>query len=129
MKVSFDFDGTLSRSDVQNLAKFLISNNIEVWIVTSRTDTDTALERGWHWTKSQNETLYKVATECGILHSNIIFTNGVDKIEFLEGMGFIFHLDDDSDELWEIVKSGDRCKPINVNHIDWEKDCKECVGL
>ena len=35
-KVSFDFDGTLSRLDVQKYAKSLIEQGFEVWIVTSR---------------------------------------------------------------------------------------------
>ena len=38
MKVSFDFDGTLSRKDVQEYAKSLVNSGLEVWIVTSRFD-------------------------------------------------------------------------------------------
>ena len=44
MKVSFDFDGTLSRKDVQKLAKELVSEGHEVWIVTSRFSDEAAKE-------------------------------------------------------------------------------------
>lgn len=129
MKVSFDFDGTLSMKHIQEFATYLVSLGIEVWIVTSRCDTESALLKGWHWIERQNEELYKVADLCGILRERIKFTEHVDKIEFLEGKGFLFHLDDDVDELWEIVKSGDSCKPVNVNHFEWRKTCMEALLL
>ena len=36
--VTFDFDGTLSRADVQEYALELISKGVDVWVVTSRYD-------------------------------------------------------------------------------------------
>ena len=44
MKVSFDFDGTLSRKDVQNFAKSLVNTGYDVWIVTSRFDDESAMK-------------------------------------------------------------------------------------
>jgi len=38
MKVSFDFDGTLEQKEVQDYAKQLLEEGIEVWVVTTRWD-------------------------------------------------------------------------------------------
>ena len=89
MKVSFDFDSTLSRDDVQEYAKSLVEKGYEVWIVTSRCDTDSALAKGWHWVKRQNQQLYDIAEECGIKIENIKFTEFTDKIIFLKDKNFI----------------------------------------
>ena len=125
MKVSFDFDGTLDRKDVQDYAITLVNEGHEVWIVTSRVNTENALVKGWHWVERQNQELYDVAAKCGIKKENIVFTEHTDKIVYLEGKGFLFHLDDDVDELMEIVKSKDKCSPLNVNHFSWRENCEE----
>lgn len=39
MKISFDFDATLSRQVVQDIAKSLIQKGHDVYITTSRFDT------------------------------------------------------------------------------------------
>ena len=123
MKVSFDFDGTLGREDVQKYARCLVRDGHDVWIVTSRCDTERALAKGWWWVKSQNEELYEVAEECGIPREKIVFTEHVDKIVFLKGKGFAFHLDDDVDELMMISESRDACRPVNVGHFEWKETC------
>jgi len=127
MKVSFDFDGTLSRKDVQDFAKSLLQSGIEVWIVTSRIATEPALAKGWHWIERQNKELYDVAKIVGIKHENIIFTEFVDKIEFLKDKGFIFHIDDDVDELMAILNSKDPCKTVNVEHFEWKETCENIL--
>ena len=126
-KVSFDFDSTLSRVDVQEFAKDLVNRGFHVWIVTSRCDTESALAKGWHWIKRQNQELYDVATECGIKKENIIFTEFVDKIEFLKDKNFLFHLDDDSEEIDLIQESGDVCKGVNVENSDWREICENIL--
>jgi hypothetical protein len=125
MKVSFDFDGTLSRHDVQDYATKLVEDGHEVWIVTSRVNTENALAKGWHWVKRQNQELYDVAGKCGIKVENIFFTEHTDKIVFIKDKGFLFHLDDDIDELVAIVESKDKCSPLNVNHFSWRENCEE----
>ena len=129
MKVSFDFDSTLDRPSVQEFAKELVNDGIEVWIVTSRCTAEYATEKGWHWVDEQNHKLFKIADNIGIKREHIIFTNHVSKSEFIKGKNFIFHLDDDSDELIEILNSKDPCKPINVNHFEWEYDCRKLVEI
>lgn len=129
MKVSFDFDSTLSRRDVQEYAKSLVNNNHDVWIVTSRCATEPALAKGWWWVEKQNQELYDVADSVGIPRDKIVFTEHVDKIIYLKDKEFVFHLDDDVEELIAIMQSGDLCKPINVEHMDWEQDCNKLLNL
>jgi hypothetical protein len=129
MKVSFDFDSTLDRPSVQDFAKELVNDGVEVWIVTSRCTTEYATEKGWHWVDKQNRKLFRVADNIGIKREHIIFTNHVSKSEFIYNKNFIFHLDDDSDELIAILESGDSCKPINVDHFEWEQDCRKLVEI
>ena len=90
MKVSFDFDSTLDRPVVQDYAKSLIQDNIEVWIVTSRMSK---VNTDW------NKDLFLVADKLGILKENIVFTEMSDKFEFFKDKDFIWHLDDDWVEL------------------------------
>jgi len=122
-KVSFDFDGTLSRREVQEFAKELTNKDFSVWIVTTRTSTEDIIDRNWSWCLNQNEIVFKVAEQCGIPISRIIFTDHTDKIIFLEGKNFLFHLDDDEHELREILKSNDGCIPLNVNTFSWKENC------
>lgn len=127
MKVSFDFDGTLSRTDVQDFAKTLVDSGIDVWIVTSRIATEPALKKGWHWIERQNQELYDVAEKVGIKRENIIFTEFVPKIKFLKDKNFTFHIDDDVDELMDILDSKDICKAVNVEHFEWKKTCENLL--
>lgn len=127
MKVSFDFDSTLDRKDVQRFAKELIDDGIEVWIVTSRMSVEYAKANLDQFTinrvEKSNLKLFRVADNLGIKREHIHFTNAQFKINFLANQNFVFHLDDDSDELIAILESGDRCRSINVNHFEWEIDC------
>jgi hypothetical protein len=127
-KVSFDYDATLSRKDVQRFAKELVGQGIDVWIVTSRTSTEDIVARNWTWCLNQNEIVFEVAEQCGIPKENIVFTDHADKINFLAGKEFLFHLDDDEDELMEIVRSGDKCSPLHANHFSWKENCVEVLN-
>lgn len=127
MKVSFDFDSTLSRKDVQVFAKQLVDEGHEVWIVTSRFDDESAMSKNWHWIKGQNQRLFDVANECGIKMENIKFTCMESKSIFIKDKGFIFHLDDDDIELMEILESKDKCRPIHVDHFEWKETCRNIL--
>ena len=127
MKVSFDFDGTLARKDVQKYAKELVNRGFDVHIVTSRHSDKAAKEAGWKWILDQNKSLFDVAEDCGIKEENITFTNGRDKIEYLKDKNFKFHLDDDEIELMLIFESDEKCVPLNVNHSDWREHCENVI--
>ena len=124
-KVSIDFDSTLDRKDVQRFAKQLIDDGYETWIVTSRVSLEHAKANLDQWSinrvEKSNLKLFRVADNLGIKREHIHFTNAQLKVEFLEGKDFIFHLDDDSEELLAILVSGDKCEPFNVNYFEWEE--------
>ena len=123
MKVSFDFDSTLSRKDVQEFAKQLVNEGHEVWIVTSRFDDESAMKKNWHWIEGQNQKVFEVAEYCGIKIEHIKFTCMESKSIFLKDKGFVFHVDDDGIELMDILESGDKCFPVNVDHFEWKETC------
>ena len=131
MKVSFDFDHTLSRKDVQSFAKELVDEGHEVWIVTSRFSDEAAKEKKWHWIEGQNQKLFDVAQDCGIKKENIQFTCMESKSYFLSGKGFIFHLDDDDIELMDIFESNkfdqSKCFPVHVDHFEWKETCRNIL--
>ncbi len=131
-KLSFDFDGTLSRKDVQEFAKELNDLGYEVWIVTSRQSDEFVKENNCVATQDRvlksNEKLFLVADDIGIPKNRIKFTNSADKIDFLKNKGFIFHLDDDTYELMSILDSGDICKPVNVDHYEWKETILEILN-
>ena len=121
MKVSFDFDGTLSRIYVQEFAKTLIDDGLDVWICTSRLSPEKAPNNGW------NDDLFKVANELGIPKSKVIFTNHEDKAEHLTD-DFIWHLDDDWIELNEINR---KRKTVGVSVFGnslWKQKCLKILN-
>lgn len=133
MKVSFDFDSTLDRKDVQQFAKELVKEGHEVWITTSRISNEQSkLEYTCNYTLDRifksNKKLFRVADNVGIKREHITFCNFLDKINFIMERGFAFHLDDDVDELIAIMDSNDPCKPINVEHSEWEMDCRKILN-
>jgi ribosomal protein S24E len=128
IKASFDFDSTLDRKDVQELAKELLAEGVEVWIVTSRKDVYTnPYTMAGVKVYPTNEDLFKVATEVGISHDNVIFTCHDDKVDFIEGKDFAFHIDDDDIELGLILRSTDPCVPLHVDHTDWKFNCNQVI--
>ena len=84
MKVSFDFDSTLSIGVVQDLAEKLIEQGHEVWIVTGRFEVCDSNKN-----KVNNDDLFEVAETLGISRDNIHFCNMADKWEWLKDKGFL----------------------------------------
>ena len=99
MRVSFDFDDTLDRPDVQHFAEQLHKAGYQVWIVTSRTSNERAGNDTW------NNDLFFVAECLGI--KNIHFCNLQPKRKFFEDNDFLFHLDDDIDDVQDISRNTD----------------------
>lgn len=119
MRVSFDFDGTLSRPDVQEYAEELIKAGVEVIVTTSRFDEE---HKHLYTPNPTNEDLYAVTDSLGIKRENIHFTNMEDKVNYLQD-DIAWHLDDDEHELSEIYKSELSTESINVNDDDWRWNC------
>lgn len=120
MAVSFDFDGTLSREDVQEYARDLIDKGIEVLVVTSRYDED---NKHLYPANPTNEDLYEVTDKLGIPRENIHFMNMELKADFLkEKKNVDWHLDDDEIEVDEINKIGGFISGIHMGS-DWQWRC------
>lgn len=117
MKVSFDFDDTLSINVVQAYAKWLISKGIEVWIVTSRLSDEQSKNPEW------NKDLFSIAEEIGIKKENIKFTPTMDKYYFFKDNDFIFHLDDDREEI-ALINEYTKTKGVLVNNDYWNLKCE-----
>lgn len=129
MKVSFDFDSTLSKKHVQKFAKELIGKGIDVHIVTSRSSFEQLDEEGY------NDDLYEIADNLQIKRENIHFTQGEDKFKFfMVNSDFLWHLDDDYYELKYISKYKRYYKtfPISVLSSNFKHKCckllnKACI--
>ena len=96
--VSFDFDDTLTRPKYQDIAKRMIANGVEVHIVTRRQET-------------ANGEVFKLAKEIGIAHSNIHFTNGKMKWEYLNRSNIQEHYDNNKKEV-DLINSNTEVKAI-----------------
>lgn len=119
-KVSFDFDSTLSREDVQDFAQELSYRGFDVWIVTSRARKIGNMD----W----NADLFYVANRLRIPNDKIVFTEGNMKADFFkENNDFIFHLDDDSVELNFINKE---TKVVGIScwkNNSWKEKCLKLI--
>ena len=115
MKVSFDFDSTLTRPCIQKFAQSLVTSGYEVHITTSRCFSGYGMIY-------DNSDLFIVADKVGIKRDNITFTQGNFKTGYLDSE-FLFHLDDDKYEI-------DRIKHIpcvNVKHKFSIRKCREIL--
>lgn len=132
MKVSFDFDSTLSRDSVRKLAKQFIAQGYEVHIVTSRFEDSTR----WGNTSANlawagNRDLFRATDHLGIKRENIHFMNMDDKYKFFqENPGFIFHIDDDKEELAGMTYYTPEVKTIycSYNNDDWKVQLEEILA-
>lgn len=128
--VTFDYDSTLSRPDVQEYAKHLIDKGVDVWVVTSRYD-NLHLQRyegiidKEHW---NNDDLWKVVDEIGIPRWKVRFTNMEWKSLYLMGTKAIWHLDDDYKELYMIREAAIKTVGIQVNAGSWKRKCERLLN-
>ena len=106
MKISFDYDGTLSRPDVQLIAKSLIDSGNDVWILTSRFKDD------------YNIDLIDVSFKVGIPINKILFTEGDYKHKEYVKNNFDLHYDDRWDEAFYIKKAGGVVHLVNPDFSD-----------
>ena len=106
MKVSFDFDGTLTMSSIKETAKIMIESGHDVWIVTARTDTN------------YNSDLDKVCEYIGLSREKVIFTNGDLKFYEYQKGNFELHYDDEWDEVLNINRIGGTACLVNPDFED-----------
>lgn len=126
MIVTIDFDGTLSRNDVQEYAKELIYRGIDVWVLTSRYDN---LHKHLWPLNPTNDDLYAVLDVVGIPYYKVIFLNMDEKQNYLDNTFVIWHLDDDKETLDEInhYSKYTGIKGIDVNKDNWRQQCERTL--
>lgn len=87
-KISFDYDGTLDRPDVQEIAKKKIKEGYDVYILTKN--------------KVNKKNIEQTAKELCLAPHHIIYTEGKSKYNFLKQHEICEHWDDMQNEIDEI---------------------------
>ena len=123
--ITFDFDSTLSRQDVQDYAFSLIKKGFDVWVLTSRYDE---LHKHLYRHNPTNDDLYKVTDKLGIERTKILFTCMNAKADYLFNTNVIWHLDDDWVELNQINK---QTKTIGISVVggNYKSKCNKILGI
>lgn len=119
-KVSFDFDETLSRPEVQEYAAELLANGIDVWVVTTRYDENHKHRYPFNATLDD---LWQVVDKIGIPRWKVRFTCFEYKHTYLDGTDFRFHLDDNLKERELMCQNGCDVPFVYVNQNDWRERC------
>lgn len=112
MKISFDFDSTLSTPRIQAVAKKFIEQGHDVWVTTSRFSSEDGDSKNWPWIRQQNEQLFQITNALGIPKEKIQFCAMQDKWNFLEG--FDIHFDDDELDIQLIEENLPSCATVWV---------------
>lgn len=125
MKVSFDFDETLQTEEVQEYAKELIDKGIEVWVVTTRYDSNQ--EHLYADGEGVNDSLWEVIDRLNIPRWKVRFTCMEWKAKYLKNTKFLWHLDDNYEERSAANVEG--CKiPIILIGSNWREKCEEIIN-
>lgn len=93
-KISFDFDGTLSTSEGQDLAKQFIEKGATVYIVSARNSVSG---------------IYPMADKLGIPHSNVFAVGSNEsKVAKILELSIVKHFDNNADVIAELGKVGQK---------------------
>jgi len=101
LKVSFDFDGTLTEEPMQTLCRKFIALGADVHITTSRLS---GMDKGIEF---ENKDLFELAKELGIPKNKVTFTNYDNKVSFVKD--FDLHFDDLHEETFHINEHPSKC--------------------
>ena len=117
MKISLDYDGTLSTNRGKLLLERLIKEGHTIYIITARRESDMGA-------------VYRVGEELGIPKSRIISTEGMDKWRVMEEYGIKRHYDNNPEQ---IKKINDRTTTIgikfNEENIDFELNMIKLIEI
>jgi hypothetical protein len=133
-RVSFDFDGTLNRPEVEAYARELLQRGVDVWIVTSRFDANHRHKYPIHfpgesWVeevmsmKDSNQDLWEVVDRLGIPRHHVRFTCMERKHIYLHQTHFTWHLDDNPLEFITAAEFGCSVTFVDVKEEHWKKQC------
>lgn len=113
MKLSFDFDGTLNCSFIQEYVSSL--TDVEILLCTSRLESD------------DNSDLFEISDKLNVKRSNIIFTNMNDKYLYLKDKNILAHVDDCNLTL-DLIKKYTDIKPIYLfGNRNWRQQLNKLI--
>jgi len=124
MKVSFDFDGTLSEESVQEYAKQLIDRGVEVWVVTTRWDEN---HKHKYPVNPTLDDLWEVVDRLGIPRWRVRFTCMQWKATYLDGTHFVWHLDDNYQEAYQARQIECNVPIVSVDVDNLEDFCEQLI--
>lgn len=125
MKVSFDFDGTLSEPAVQEYAQELIVRGVEVWVVTTRWDEN---HKHKYPMNATLDDLWEVVDKLNIPRWRVRFTCMQWKYTYLDGTKFVWHLDDNETEFDYARKHQCNVPMVWVEQKTWKEKCEELLN-
>jgi uncharacterized protein YajQ (UPF0234 family) len=118
LKISFDYDCTLSEPFIQKIAEVFIKSGCDVWVLTSRKD-DTIIENGKIIGHSGfNMDLRRTIERLGIPFEKVIFTDGDYKHRYFFENEFDIHFDDAFDEIENINRRGGNALYVGYRLFD-----------
>lgn len=120
LRISFDFDCTLSEHFIQLIAHSMIAAGHEVWIVTARCD-DRLHDPNLPEELSVNRDLFKIAKRLQIPNERIRMTEGDFKWRTLQKHNIDLHFDDVPEEVELIIRNGGKALLI------WDETCSASV--
>lgn len=128
IKVSFDYDETLSKPDVQMFAGKLLQNDLlEIWIVTSRLDDKSFDQKyGQGYKFNCNEDLFEVAKQLKIPRKRIVFTKREWKYLFFKNRDFAIHIDDLPQDI-AYIRSETSMFCVDVVRGDWKRQTNKLI--
>lgn len=95
-KISFDYDETLTKQDIQDKAKQYIDNGATVYIISARHNAGP---------------IYRIADELGIPHSRVYATgSNKAKVEKILELGIDKHFDNNEDVINQLGSKGELVK-------------------
>jgi cysteinyl-tRNA synthetase len=120
-KISFDFDGTLEFSGVQDFAKELKAKGHDICILTTRykDPKDYSKQEGElseaniESLQKQYDEFYEIAKDCGI--EEIHFTNFQWKTTVIDDFEIDVHLDDNFREEVSVINHKNKAKAVLYN--------------
>lgn len=103
MRISFDFDDTLSMPEIQKIAKLYVGRGYDVWVTTARSSESSLMYN--------NKDIEEVCRKIGISLDKIRYTNKKPKYLFLKG--YDIHVDNDPKEILGIQSNLPNTKVFN----------------
>ena len=103
MRISFDFDGTLTEPHIQQICKNKLHEGHDVFIITKR-----------YKNPSEAPYVYQLAESLGINEKNIYFTDRKWKHGFIHFLEINEHYEDEPYEK-ELIEENTNCKVIMIN--------------